>query len=318
MGRRNTDILGDPYTVETITLADDIEGPVEATLVHRPSAEDTTRAVLHVHGFADYFFHTEYAEWWTTQGYDFYALDLRKYGRSLRAHHTPAYAADLREYFEELDEAWTRITQRDGHRDIVLSAHSTGGLTTSLWVDSRQPALAGLMLNSPWLDMSGPWWFRLGTGVVRQLGSLAPRQELPRPVTTYYGRSLHRDHDGEWPYNLSWKPLLSWPVYAGWLRAIGEGQAEVQAGLSIECPILVLSSATTLRPTVMSDEVHRHDIVLDVTEMRRWAPRLGPHVTLVSIPGARHDVVLSLPHVRARAYDEIRRWLAAYIIDPSS
>lgn len=68
----------------------------------------------------------------------------------------------------------------------------------------------------------------------------------------------------------------------------------------------------------MSDEVHRHDIVLDVTEMRRWAPRLGPHVTLVSIPGARHDVVLSLPHVRARAYDEIRRWLAAYIIDPSS
>ena len=64
--------------------------------------------MLHVHGFADYFFHTEYAEWWADRGYDFYALDLRKYGRSLRAHQTPNYVADLSEYFAELDLAWWR------------------------------------------------------------------------------------------------------------------------------------------------------------------------------------------------------------------
>ena len=71
--------------------------------------------MLHVHGFADYFFQTGYAEWWTERGYDFYALDLRKYGRSLRPHQTPNYVADLREYFPELDAAWSRITERDGH-----------------------------------------------------------------------------------------------------------------------------------------------------------------------------------------------------------
>ena len=59
-----------------------------------------------MHGFADYFFQTGYAEWWTERGYDFYALDLRKYGRSLRPHQTPNYVTDLREYFAELDAAW--------------------------------------------------------------------------------------------------------------------------------------------------------------------------------------------------------------------
>ena len=100
----DTDVLGAPYTVETIDLGADSEGPVVATLVHRPSVSPTTRAVLHVHGFADYFFHTEYAEWWTSRGYDFYALDLRKYGRSIRSHQTPNYVGDLKEHFDEIEQ----------------------------------------------------------------------------------------------------------------------------------------------------------------------------------------------------------------------
>ena len=46
-----------------------------------------------------------------------------------------------------------------------------------------------------------------------------PYQAIPRSVSGLYGRSLHRDHDGEWEYNLAWKALESWPVYAGWLPA---------------------------------------------------------------------------------------------------
>lgn len=94
-----TDVLGAPYTVETIALPDDDEGPVEATLVRRRAHTTTRKAVLHVHGFADYFFQTAYAEWWNDRGYDFYAIDLRKYGRSIRDHQTPNFVADIREYF---------------------------------------------------------------------------------------------------------------------------------------------------------------------------------------------------------------------------
>jgi alpha-beta hydrolase superfamily lysophospholipase len=77
--------------------------------------------------------------------------------------------------------------------------------------------------------------------------------------------------------------------------------------------VLVLSSDASFDPTEMGDDVHRHDIVLDVDQIRRWSVALGRHVTYVAVPGARHDVVLSLPEPRARAYAELDRWVSAYV-----
>ncbi|CAN5449003.1 alpha/beta hydrolase [soil metagenome] len=313
----STDILGEPWETETIGLPPDEEGPVVATLVRRLAdpAGPARRAVLHVHGFADYFFHTEYAQWWLDRGYDFYALDLRKHGRSIRAHQTPMYVADLAEYYAEVDLAWWRITERDGHDQVTVSAHSTGGLTMALWADARQPvALTGMVLNSPWFDLQGAAWLRSATAGVTldRLGRRHPMREITRDVNGLYGRSLHRDHDGEWDYDLSWKPLTSFPARLGWLRAIRRGHAALHAGLSILAPVLVLSSAATKRPTEMHEDMHTHDVVLDVPQIRQWATAVGPHVSYVAVDGAMHDVVLSRPMVRARVYDEIDRWLGAY------
>ena len=309
------DVLGEPYLAETIEFPPDEEGPVVATLVRRNAANPTTKAVLHVHGFADYFFQTEYAEWWNARGYDFYALDLRKYGRSIRPHQTPNYVTDLREYFPDLDAAWTRITERDGHDHVVASAHSTGGLTMPLWANERRPdQLAGMVLNSPWFDLHASLLMRTaGTELIKRLGRHLPRRQIPRSVDGFYTRSLHRDHEGEWDFNLEWKPVQSWPVYVGWLRAVRHGHAELHAGLEVGCPALVLSSGATKRPAEMGPDVHRHDLVLEVRQIRQWAPALGSHVTYAAIEGARHDVVLSLPEPRARAYDELARWHAAYV-----
>jgi len=309
-----TDVLGPPYVVETIDLGSDTEGEVVAMLVRRRVRGTSRKAVLHVHGFADYFFHTEYAEWWNKRGYDFYALDLRKHGRSLLEHQTPNYVADVREYFPDLDEAWQRVTERDHHSQVVLSAHSTGGLTMSLWANSRRIEASAMVLNSPWFDLHGPFWLRtIGTTAIRRLGTYSPLRPIPRALNTFYGQSLHRDHGGEWDYDLAWKPLDSWPIYFGWLRAIRDAHAELHRGLDLRFPSLVLTSGATRRPATMSDDVHRHDVVLDVEQIRRWAPALGKHVTVVSVEGARHDVVLSLPDVRAVVYDEIERWVSAYV-----
>jgi alpha-beta hydrolase superfamily lysophospholipase len=308
------DVLGEPYLAETITLPPDEEGPVVATLVVRRADQPTGRAVLYLHGFCDYFFQTAYAEWWTERGYDFYALDLRKYGRSLRPHQTPNYVTDLRQHFGELDAAFHRIAERDGHDHIVLTAHSTGGLIASLWANARQPALAGMVLNSPWLDMQGGKLMQgLGTSVVKQVGARQPTRLIPRTVGGYYGRSLHVDHAGEWPFNTDWKPLDSFPVSFGWLSAIQRGHAELQAGLEVGCPVLVLSSGGTRWPKKMGDEVHNFDIVLEVPQIRKWATAIGRHVTYIAIEGARHDVVLSLPGPRAAAYAEIDRWMSTYV-----
>lgn len=320
--RTVVDILGEPWLAETIELPDDFEGEVVATLVgRRTDATDdgvtTDRATLHVHGFSDYFFHTEYADWWLERGHDMYGLDLRKYGRSIRPHQSATYVDDLAEYFAELDAAWERITVRDGHTRVVVSGHSTGGLVVALWAHERQPAeLAGMVLNSPWLDLQGQAWMRSpAVGVV--LGQLAQRRPLlalPREVKGYYGRSLHRDHDGEWDFDLTWKPVESFPVRFGWLRAIRQGHARLQAGLAVSAPVLVLSSDRSSSPATMGEDVFTTDIVLDVRQIRRWATAVGPHVTYAAVPGAVHDVVLSRDTPRARAYEEIRLWLDAYVL----
>jgi alpha-beta hydrolase superfamily lysophospholipase len=316
------DILGEPWRVETIPLPDDFEGEVVATLVSRTAVPGGQSATLHVHGFSDYFFHSEYGAWWVERGHAMYGLDLRKYGRSLRPHQSATYVADLDEYFADLDAAWERITVRDGHRRVVLTAHSTGGLIVSLWADSRQPPeLAGLLLNSPWLDLQGQPWMRSPAAnlLIDQVGQRRPMSALPRDVTGHYPRSLHRDHHGEWDFDLAWKPLDSFPVRMGWLRAIRRGHARLQAGLEVPAPVLVLSSDRSSHPRTMEEEdVFRTDIVLDVRQIRHWATAIGRHVTYVAVPGAVHDVVLSRAEPRALAYREIDRWLRTYVEEPGS
>jgi len=315
-----TDVLGEPYLAETIELSPDDEGAVVATLVSLAAVGPTTKAVLHLHGFADYFFQTGYAEWWTRRGYDFYALDLRKYGRSLLPHQTPNFITDLADYYPEIDATWERVTERDGHTEVVLSAHSTGGLVSGLWAHDRRPAeLVGAVMNSPWLDLQGSALLRVvGTPVLKQLGARQPMREIKRHVTGFYTRSLHKDHEGEWEFDLLWKPIESFTVYAGWLRAIREGHARHHRGLDVPCPVLVLSSGRSTLPPEMGEDVHGTDIVLDVVQIRRWATAYGPHVTYIAVEGARHDVVLSREEPRARAYDAISTWMAAWVDPPNS
>lgn len=314
-----TDVLGDPWVSETLPLRPDAEGEVVATLVSRRAEAGRRGAVLHVHGFADYFFHTEYAHWWLDRGYDFYALDLRKYGRSIRPHQTPNYVGDLAEYDEELAAAWRAITERDGHASVVASAHSTGGLVLPLWLDRARPTgLTAVVLNSPWLDLQGSTLARvLGTPVIKQVGARQPMREIRRTVTGLYGRSLHHQHEGEWDFDLTWKPLMSFAVYAGWLRAVRDGHQRLQRGIDVGVPTLVLSSARSTQPVTMGEDVHTSDIVLDVEQIRRWSTAVGRHVTYVAVPGALHDVVLSRSTARTRVYDELARWVTTYVAPPA-
>lgn len=319
VGEPAVDVLGEPYVAETLPLEPDGEGEVVATLVSRRTTVErgSRRAVLHLHGFCDYFFQTPAADFWVERGYDFYALDLRKYGRSLRPHQTPNFVLDLAEYDEELDLALRLITRRDGHDHVVVTGHSTGGLIASLWLHRTEAPVRGLVLNSPWLDLNGSFWLRTaGTKAIDQVGLRRPYQSIPRSVSGLYGRSLHRDHSGEWDYDVTWKPLESWPVFAGWLRAVRRGHATVHRGLGLDVPTLVLSSDRSAHPKSWDDLCTSCDIVLDVELMAKWVHKLASHVTLVRVPGALHDVTLSRKPVREHAFEELGAWLDAFIERP--
>lgn len=50
------DILGENFVQQTIQMPDDYEGKVIITIVRKEAALPTTKAILYVHGFNDYFF----------------------------------------------------------------------------------------------------------------------------------------------------------------------------------------------------------------------------------------------------------------------
>ena len=315
------DVLGAGYEQRTIDLGSDPdgEGDVVATLVRaRPSTgplgREPRRAFLWVHGFSDYFFQTELAEFFAARGFAFYALDLRKCGRSRRPGHTPHYVSDLTLYDAELDAAIAIIREETAGFDVVLGAHSTGGLVLPLWLarrGAREIGVTALVLDSPWFDLQGsPWMRSVGTQVIRTVSRVRPLERLPLPDGDAYGASLHTSGTGEWDYDTEWKPLTGFPVTFGWLNAVRRGHATLHRGLDLGIPSLVLRSDKTWFARRHGPRTDVSDAVLDVKQIARWAGCLGGSVTSLPIPGARHDVFLSQSAARAAAYAAIDRWFA--------
>jgi alpha-beta hydrolase superfamily lysophospholipase len=290
----------------------DGEGDVTAVLVRRTVRPgETVRGVaLYVHGFSDYFFQTELADFAAERGLAFYALDLRKCGRARRPQQTAHYVSDLALYDAELDRSLTVLAAEHPGLPVVAVAHSTGGLILPLWLDRTRPGpIAGLVLNSPWFDLQGKALHRnLTTHALRVLGKVQPLRTLP-PGPTVYGGSIHTSGTGEWDFDVVLKPLAGFPVTYGWLNAIRRGHARLHRGLDVGVPSLVLRSDRTHFAATYSAEDDRADTVLDVRQIARWAGCLGGETTVLPIPGARHDIFLSLPEVRKTAYARLEAWL---------
>jgi len=307
------DVLGDGYEQRVLELGPDPdgEGDVRAVLVRRTPREPVRGVALYVHGFADYFFQTELADFFAEHGLAFYALDLRKSGRARGDGHTAHYVSDLALYDAELDETMRILESEHPGLPVLAVAHSTGGLILALWLDRHRgkTPVAGLVLNSPWLDLQGKAWMRGPfTQALRILGRVRPYRQIA-PVPSVYGGTLHTSGTGEWDFDLALKPLAGFPVTLGWLNAIRRGQARLHRGLDVGVPSLVLRSDKTRFSSTYSPENDRADGVLDVAQIARWAGCLGGETTVVPLAGARHDVFLSLPEVRKQAYDRLDTWL---------
>lgn len=315
------DVLGDGYVQHVIELGPDPdgEGDVRAVLVKRePLDGETVRGtVLYVHGFSDYFFQREMADFLAERGFAFYALDLRKCGRSRRPGQTGHYVSDLSLYDAELDEAVRLVAEENPGTRTLLVAHSTGGLILPLWLDRRNRQrggnddVSGLVLNSPWFDLQGSAVLRGPVTQALRMGAKARPFAVLKLPPSQYGHSLHREHHGIWDFDVALKPLEGCPVTIGWLNAVRRGHARLHRGLEVGVPSLVLRSDTTYFSSRYSERIDTADAVLDVRQIARWAGCLGGRTSVVPVPQARHDVFLSLDEPRKRAYAELDAWLSA-------
>ncbi|MGV9196789.1 alpha/beta hydrolase [Arcanobacterium canis] len=299
------------YVHTTLPLHDDDYGPVVATLTRPSSPVAHPRfVVLAIHGWNDYFYQLPHSEAVMDANGAFYALDLRRYGRSWREGQTWGYIENLSSYDEEIHAALDVIHEEVG-TDIpfILYGHSTGGLTASLWASRHPDALDGLILNSPWLEYQGWSSTRVaGRPLIEAIYKMAPSTYIPVPDAGVYSSTLTR-----WNPDPRYRHTPSFPIYVGWLRAIAEGHKQVALGLGIECPTLVLTSAKSAISSPTPDQATQCDVVLDVEQIWKRVVGLGSHVTLVKLQGAIHDVLLSDDAARTRAISEIRTWVDAYI-----
>jgi len=133
--------------------------------------------------------------------------------------------------------------------------------------------------------------------IANDLGLFFPFMNNPNAVLPAYVQSVHRNWDGEWDFDLSLKPLLGFPAYFGWVRAIFAAHAKVHAGLSLDCPVL----------SMHSDEA---DVVLDWKQVSRWSHTLGNNVSVRQFPAALHDLVLSRREIRDEVFSQLFAWLA--------
>ncbi|GAA2529960.1 alpha/beta hydrolase [Rarobacter incanus] len=316
--------------------------------------------MLYIHGFADYFFQAHLGKRITAAGYGFFAIDLRRYGRSLRSGQTANYTDDLSEYFEELDAAIRIITTELGYSKVVVMGHSTGGLIAPLWISARAHArtpreggkrsasakrqtapikstttptetnhhtqttptetnhhtqttppagpIAALVLNSPWIAMQGPaWWRALGAVASRLLSPIAPRLPLSS-MDVSYRRALHLTTGGEWAFDLSMRPEKGFPARAAWLAAIRRGHRAVQRGLALPVPVLVACSTENGPRSGNHERLLTSDSVLDADRIAAASLKLGPRVDLVRFAGA-HDLALSPEPIRTEYIDTVAKWI---------
>lgn len=312
MGEWRPDILGDGFEQQTLPLGSDAEGEVVATLVRsRPRAGARLFGalrevdVLYVHGWSDYFFQTDLARFFTDRGARFHALDLRKYGRSLRPGQAPGYVAALDVYDADIAAALEVMgTSAEGRR-LVLLGHSTGGLTLTLWA-ARHPGVAdALVLNSPWLELQlGPLARQALAPIVQARARFDPLGTHPVVDLGFYTRA-QRDLGTLPDSPEGWRPAQGFPTHPGWLAAIIAGHARVASGVDVGCPALVLLSARSTPALSWNDAMRATDSVLVVDDIARAATRISSTVTITRIDGALHDVFLSAPDARARAFDAL-------------
>jgi alpha-beta hydrolase superfamily lysophospholipase len=298
------------YTSQTIKLNPDYEGEVNATLTSSNLNTGNRASVLYLHGYVDYFFHPHLGENFNLENFDFYALDLRKHGRSLMQHQHPNYCKDIKEYFEEISIAIRKI-KSEGN-SLFLLAHSTGGLTASCYMNygKERGLIDGLILNSPFLDFNQSKIEKtISLFIAKVISKVSNYAKVEGVLSPTYAQSVHKDYYGEWDFNLAWKPIKGFPTYFKWITAISRAQKSL-AKSNIKVPTLIMHSSGSTKTTKYSKEALSNDIVLNIEDIKRVGKNLGDAVTFMKIDNAQHDIFLSAKAVRDAGFLKMFSWLA--------
>lgn len=300
------------YEARYVNQGEAFDGPCRSTIVRLRAQRPSRRAYLYVHGFNDYFFQSEMGRRFVDSGYNFYAVDLRRYGRSKEPWQYPYNIRDIREYYADIDSALAQI-RRDGNTDITLSGHSTGGLTVLSFAADKGAdcGVDRVVTDSPFLEWNYNSFYRnVAVPVVQFLGKIFKNSKIKQSHCDGYAYSLLRQYHGQWEYNTDWKMIYSPPVTFSWVGAINAAQSRLmKRRKDIAVPILVMHSSRKIDGCGWTPEFQTGDAVLDPAMIHERGSLLGHEREVCAIDSGIHDLILSEPGPREAAYDTIFKFI---------
>jgi alpha-beta hydrolase superfamily lysophospholipase len=251
----------------------------------RPAARGS---LLFVHGLGEHF--SKYEEWLvyaSGRGYNVAAYDQRGHGRTPGKRGDFAFEdliGDLGRFVEVIADRWP------GQPAFVV-AHSLGALVTLRWLAAGAPPHArGAVLSSPPLQIveDVPWWKRR---LFLTLARAAPRLSLPR-------RSVVEKLTADPQRIAAWRddPLRHGRITPRAMVGIATAMEAARAApLEVGLPLLVL--------------VAPEDAVVDAGAALAWAAEASADVSVVELPGARHEILNDLE--REAVFERICDWCDA-------
>lgn len=300
------------YEARYVNQGEAFDGPCRSTIVRLRAQRPSRRAYLYVHGFNDYFFQSEMGRRFVDSGYNFYAVDLRRYGRSKEPWQYPYNIRDIREYYADIDSVLAQI-RRDGNTDITLSGHSTGGLTVLSFAADKGAdcGVDRVVTDSPFLEWNYNSFYRnVAVPVVQFLGKIFKNSKIKQSHCDGYAYSLLRQYHGQWEYNTDWKMIYSPPVTFSWVGAINAAQSRLmKRRKDIAVPILVMHSSRKIDGCGWTPEFQTGDAVLDPAMIQERGSLLGHERVVCAIDSGIHDLILSEPGPREAAYDTIFKFI---------
>lgn len=303
------------YEARYVNQGKAFDGPCRCTIVRKLSKTPSKKAYLYVHGFNDYFFQSEMGELFTDSGYNFYAVDLRRYGRSWQPWQYPFNVRHQKEYFCDIDSAIAQI-RRDGNTDITLSGHSTGGLTVAYYAacKGKDVPVDRVVTDSPFLEWNfSPFMRNVAAPTIGFFGKIFPNAKVKQAHCDGYAYSLLKQNHGQWEYNTDWKMIYSPPVTFSWIGSINGAQSKLMKhAKDISVPILVMHSSRKISGCGWTPEFQTGDCVLDPEELQKRGEKLGTIRQVCAIDSGLHDLILSEPRPRKAAYDTIFNFLNKY------
>lgn len=311
------DILGPDFIAHTYSFHGSVSY-VATTLIEHNANPEQERAILYLHGYTDYFHQAGLAQHFTSKGLRFFALDLQGYGRSIRPNSKPNWCESMAQYHDDIHIALAEVSAK-GIKEIVILAHSTGGLIVSSYlakianqttaISTAQAKISGLILNSPFLELPfPPKVLKRVSWPIRIAVSLLPFHSLRAKKISTYAQTLHKAFAGEWEYRLDWKPAHGFPLSFSWLKQIIVTQHNLRHHC-IHLPTLMCHSARSNLHAESLEAIRKGDGVLDVESMKMAAKRIFPQLCLASIEGGFHDLYLSPTPIRANYLNAIDDWL---------